>query len=187
MTNESQTHEQVSHLSDKQIETLKALMASSVTPGRFTVHADFIARTHYGISIAGNPLLVMGPADDTDTVESAQALVNSKSFRSLIRFLGMDSEALASGAIEGADLKAFEGKELPCLMESSAGKVELHEPYQSGKTIFGVILSTEEAVKLPMSLILSTDRTLVPVVNPDGKADFENLIEIGRKEQPTSH
>jgi len=166
-------------------QTLDALAASSVTVGRFAMTSEFIAKPHYGITISGHPLLLMGPPTDTQTRRQATALKDAKAFRQMIRYLGMDSQKLDAQRITSDQIQFLEGDTLSCLLCSEPGSVELGEMTDRVQDILGIITTTERTVHFPLGLILATERTLVPILNPTRGLDIDRLLVAGPDGMPT--
>ncbi|ARM86160.1 hypothetical protein [Marinobacter salarius] len=165
--------------------TLDALAASTLTIGSFQMTPPFVNENHYGITINSNPLLLLGPPDDAEAINQARALVNAPAFRQFIEYVGMNPQKLDAGPISHDAIKHLEGETLTCVLDSKPGKVELGEPPNTQNILFGVVMTTEPTIKMPMGLILATERTLVPLLNPSEALDESRLLVAGPDGMPT--
>lgn len=129
---------------------LRALVESIITPGIFLPTESFLTGTSVAVTMDGKPIVVAGPADDQESIETVDLLLASKEFAALVKYEFGDYKELSKAVVPNKDVvqagqeyKALTKKDQGIGVEGGTGQLAALIPHGSNAFGFGICVSNE--------------------------------------------
>lgn len=101
---------------------LQLLVESIITVGTYKPSKEFLSSDSIGITLNGEPILLLGYADDAESIDITDRLLDNKDFRELVEYVFGSSENLSKAAMSNS--QTCPNPEYSCITKSVQGMEE---------------------------------------------------------------